>query len=406
MKFALLGKTLKHSYSVGIHSLLGDYDYSLREVLPENLAEFVNSCDLDGYNVTIPYKKDIMPFLDEIDKKALEIGAVNTVVKKDGKLKGYNTDFDGMLYMLNRAKITLKGKKVVILGSGGTSNTASAVCKFLGAKEIVIVSRTGEVNYQNLAGQTGVNVIINTTPVGMNPDNYNSAVLDLSQFSELEGVADVIYNPSLTYLCYQARELNLSYTTGLPMLVAQAKYASELFTGKKIDDSVIEKIIEKLSKELQNVVLIGMPGCGKTTIGKEVAKLLGKEFIDTDKLIEEKAGKDIPTIFSQDGEDKFRELESLVVREVGKLTGKVVSTGGGVVKRWENYFPLKSNGKIVLINRDQNKLCQKGRPLSKDLDAVKKLYQERKDLYLKFADCTVDNNQSIDEAVKGVTESV
>ena len=251
-EFALIGKTLKHSYSKIIHNLLADYSYDLVEVSPENLKDFVKYGGYDGYNVTIPYKKDIIPTLDEVDEFALLIGAVNTVVVKDGKKKGYNTDFRGMVYALNRANISVKDKVVLILGSGGTSNTAKAVCEYLGAKSIKIVSRSGEINYQNCYEQTDTNVIINTTPVGTYPNNYERS-LDLSRFLVLDGVLDVVYNPSLTALLYQAKCLGVKYGGGLPMLVAQAKYAMELFLDKKYKDDIIEKVLNKIGRILENI---------------------------------------------------------------------------------------------------------------------------------------------------------
>ena len=401
-KFGLIGKTLKHSYSKKIHALLGDYPYEMHEITPEQVGDFVLNTALDGFNITIPYKKDVLPFLDQIDERALLIGAVNTVVKRDGRIKGYNTDFDGMVYMLSRAGITLKDKNVLILGSGGTSNTAQAVSKSLGAKKVSVLSRVGEINYENYKEKVAdTEVVINATPVGMYPENYTCKI-DLSAFPMLTGVADAVYNPALTTLLYQAKKRNLSYTNGLPMLVAQAKYALEIFMDKKISDSVIEPIIKQLAKEKTNIVLVGMPGSGKTSVGKLLANELSMEFLDTDYLIEQRENKSIPQIFEQFGEEYFRKAESEVLRDVGILSGKIISTGGGVVKNYENYFPLKQNAIIVWIDRDIEKLVTDGRPLSKNLETVKKLYAERKDAYTAFADIKADNNGDINETVKGV----
>ena len=251
-KFALIGKTLKHSYSKIIHELLGKYSYELVEVAPERLSSFVSSGEYDGYNVTIPYKKDIIAYLDDIDEFAGLIGAVNTVVVRNGKKKGYNTDFSGMVFALNRAGIVVKDKSVLILGSGGTSNTARAVANYLGAKSVKVVSRTGEINYLNCYEQSDTNIIINTTPVGMYPNNYER-VLDLSRFPFLDGVLDVVYNPFLTELLFQAKELGIKYSGGLPMLVAQAKYAMELFLDKKCSNDIIERVLEKISKTTKNI---------------------------------------------------------------------------------------------------------------------------------------------------------
>ena len=403
-KFGLIGKTLKHSYSKPIHNLLGDYSYELFEIAPESLSDFVKNGGLKGFNVTIPYKKDVIQYLDGIDERAQKIGAVNTVVYRGGKMLGFNTDFDGMVYMLTRAGIEIKDKNVLILGSGGTSATARAVSASLGAKSVKVLSRTGEVNYENYQ-QTAkeTNVVINTTPVGMYPENYTCKI-DLKAFKNLSGVADAVYNPALTMLLSQAKDLGVKYSNGLPMLVAQAKYAMEHFLDKKVDDSVIEPIVKDLERQMQNIVLIGMPGSGKSTVGKAMAEKLKREFIDTDELIVKKAGIDIPEIFAKFGEEYFRNLETEVLKEVGVLGGKIIATGGGVIRAERNYFPLKQNAKIFWIKRDINKLVTDGRPLSKDLDALKKLYSERKDKYEVFKDFVIDNDGDIKSAVQGVID--
>jgi len=405
-KFGLIGKTLKHSFSKPIHSLLGDYSYELYEIKPEDIKEFVLSGKLDGFNVTIPYKKDVIPYLDYVDERAKAIGAVNTVVYRNGKVLGFNTDFDGIKYMLDRAGIVVKDKNVLILGSGGTSATARAVATSLGAKSVKILSRTGEINYDNYKDTAKESeVVINTTPVGMYPNNYECKI-DLSAFSMLTGVADAVYNPALTKLLYQAKQRGVAYSNGLPMLVAQAKYAMEKFLDVCVSQEVIEPIVKKLSSDMQNVVLIGMPGCGKSTIGKAVASTLNREFIDTDQEIIKKAGMEIAEIFAMKGEEEFRKLESEVLREVGLTTGKVIATGGGVIKNRENYFPLKSNGKIFWIQRSVEKLVTEGRPLSKDRQTVEKLYLERKENYEYFADKKIDNNSELELAVKGVLKNL
>lgn len=404
-KFGLIGKTLKHSYSKKIHPYLGDYQYDLVELLPEQLQDFVNNKEYKGYNVTIPYKKDIIPLLDEIDDRAKKTGAVNTVVNRNGKLYGYNTDFDGMVYALNSVGIELKGKTVLILGSGGTSNTATAVAEHLGASKIKILSRSGDINYQNYKMQANdANVIINTTPVGTYPDNY-SCLIELNAFDSLEGVMDVVYNPSLSALLGQAKGKGVPFVNGLPMLVAQAKRASELFTDRTLQDDIIDDIVKRFQLLNANIVLVGMPSCGKSTLGKEVAKLLGKEFVDTDSLIEQRENKSIPQIFADSGEDYFRKVESEVLREVGKLCGKVISTGGGVVKNKNNYFPLKQNGVIIWIERPLDLLICDGRPLSKDKKTLEKLYSERKDSYAFFSDAKVNNGGEIDLAVKEIIKA-
>lgn len=402
--FALIGGSLKHSYSKIIHSKLGDYNYNLVEIEKDELKEFVNS-DINGFNVTIPYKKEIIKYLDEIDKSALEIGAVNTVVKRNGKLFGYNTDFNGMVYMLSRAKISLQDKCVMILGSGGTSNTATAVCKYLGARKITIVSRSGQINYQNCYEQLDTQVIINTTPIGMYP-NVNQSPIDLDKFPALFGVVDVIYNPSLTKLLYQAKQKGLKYSSGLPMLVAQAKYAKDYFLDSVCLDSDIERVLSELTNETQNIVLIGMPGCGKSSIGKLLSQILNKEFIDIDQEIVNRENRSIPEIFATYGEEYFRKVESEVLETVCKESGKIIATGGGVVTKEQNHFPLKCNGKVFYINRDVKMLSGEGRPLSKDLNAIMKLYEQRKDLYNKLADFVIDNNGDVEQAVQGVIEKL
>ncbi|MBQ7349166.1 MAG: AAA family ATPase, partial [Clostridia bacterium] len=382
------------------------YPYEMIELAPEKVGEFVKSGYLDGFNVTIPYKKDVIPFLDKVDERAQKIGAVNTLVKRDGKLLGFNTDFDGMRYMLSRAGIDLKDKNVLILGSGGTSNTSRAVAEFLGASSVKLLSRSGELNYdtyKTLARDS--QVIINTTPVGMYPENYN-CLIDLTAFPNLTGVADAVYNPATTMLLYQAKKLGVKYTNGFPMLVAQAKYAMELFLDQKVSDDVIEPIIKTLSAENQNIILVGMPGSGKTTVGKALAEKLNKEFIDTDQEIVNRENRSIPEIFETNGEEYFRKVESEVLKDVGKLAGKVISTGGGVIKNKENYFPLMQNGKIFWIDRKIESLVTDGRPLSKDLETVKKLYLERKDNYTFFADVIIKNDGTVDDAVKGVIDAL
>ena len=397
-KYALIGAHLSHSYSPKIHAELVGYNYGLVEIAQENLRDFVLGKEYAGYNVTIPYKKEIIKYLDSVEEIANEIGAVNTVVNKNGKLVGYNTDYYGIEYSLNSAGITLKGKKVVILGTGGTSLTARTLAKNSGAREIVIISRSGENNYQNYHLQKDTEIIINTTPVGMYPNNYEK-LIDLGFFPNLEGVFDAIYNPMLTELLLQAKEKGVKYSNGLPMLVAQAKKSAEYFIDKKIDDEKIEKVIASIEKQAENIVLIGMSGSGKTTVGKMLAQKLNREFIDTDLEIVKRDGRDIPTIFKESGEGYFRELEKQVLKEVGALSNKVIATGGGVVENGENYFALKQNGKIFYLQRDLGSLDRKDRPLATDLSAVKNLFERRKDKYEAFADCKIDNNKDLQNTI-------
>ena len=393
MEYGLLGERLGHSFSPQIHRDLAGYDYQLLPTPPEAVEDLFARRAFQGLNVTIPYKRTVMPLCDEIDPRAAAIGAVNTVVNQNGRLTGYNTDIDGFLYMARRAGVDMAGKKVVILGSGGTSRTARAAAGELGAREIVTVSRHGEDNYQNLSRHADAQVLVNTTPVGMYP-NWGQSPVSLESFPALEGVLDVVYNPLRTALLLQAEERGLPCSCGLPMLVAQAKRAAELFTGQNIDDSRAEAVLHGLRGQLTNIVLIGMPGCGKTTVGRALAGKLGRTFVDLDEEIVRRAGTSIPEIFAREGEAGFRERESALVREFGERTGLVVSTGGGVVTRRENYIPLKQNGLLLHLRRDPAALPTDGRPLSQ-ATAPEELWRRRAPLYAAFADGEIDNNGTL-----------
>ncbi len=393
MEYGLLGEKLGHSFSPQIHRDLAGYDYQLLPTPPEAVEDLFARRAFQGLNVTIPYKRTVMPLCDEIDPRAAAIGAVNTVVNRNGRLTGYNTDIDGFLYMARRAGVDMAGKKVVILGSGGTSRTARAAAGELGAREIVTVSRRGEDNYQNLSRHADAQVLVNTTPVGMYP-NWGQSPVSLESFPALEGVLDVVYNPLRTALLLQAEERGLPRSCGLPMLVAQAKRAAELFTGQNIDDSRAEAVLHGLRGQLTSIVLIGMPGCGKTTVGRALAEKLGRTFVDLDEEIVRRAGMPIPEIFAREGEAGFRERESALVREFGERTGLVVSTGGGVVTRRENYIPLKQNGLLLHLRRDPAALPTDGRPLSQ-ATAPEELWRRRAPLYAAFADGEIDNNGTL-----------
>ena len=393
MEYGLLGERLGHSFSPQIHRDLAGYDYQLLPTPPEAVEDLFARRAFQGLNVTIPYKRTVMPLCDEIDPRAAAIGAVNTVVNRNGRLTGYNTDIDGFLYMARRAGVDMTGKKVVILGSGGTSRTARAAAGELGAREIITVSRRGEDNYQNLSRHADAQVLVNTTPVGMYP-NWGQAPVSLERFPALEGVLDVVYNPLRTALLLQAEERGLPCSCGLPMLVAQAKRAAELFTGQNIDDSRAEAVLHGLRGQLTSIVLIGMPGCGKTTVGRTLAGKLGRTFVDLDEEIVRRAGTSIPEIFAREGEAGFRERESALVREFGERTGLVVSTGGGVVTRRENYIPLKQNGLLLHLRRDPAALPTDGRPLSQ-ATAPEELWRRRAPLYAAFADGEIDNNGTL-----------
>ena len=402
MKCGLLGRKLGHSYSPQIHSHLGDYSYALFEKEPEELEDFLRCGDFTGINVTIPYKKDVIPYLDELSPTAQKMGSVNTVVRRaDGTLFGHNTDYFGFTALVKHSGIPVEGKNVLVLGSGGTSNMAVTALKGLGAQPIVI-SRSGENNYGNLHLHADASVIVNATPVGMYP-NTGVSPIDLKQFSHLEGVLDVVYNPARTQLLLDAEALGIPCENGLWMLVAQAKEASEYFTGTSLPDSCIEKIHRILSHQMKNIILIGMPGCGKTTIGALLAQKLGRTVVDADEKIVELAGKSIPEIFAQDGEEVFRAAETAALAELGKQSARVLSTGGGCVTRQQNYPLLHQNGYLVWLERDLTLLPTDGRPLSQST-ALTDMYKVRKPMYESFADIRVENSGAPEDTVREILE--
>ena len=398
IKCGLLGEHLGHSFSPQIHKQLADYSYELFEMPVEEVEGFLKSDRFDSMNVTIPYKKTVMPFLDEISDEARRIGSVNTVTHlEDGRLRGDNTDYFGFSYMIDKSKIAIEGKKVLVLGSGGASETAQTVCADRGARKIVVISRSGENNYENLYLHADAEVIVNTTPVGMYPKNGEAAV-KLEDFPALEGVLEMIYNPAKTKLLLDAERLNIPHINGLCMLVAQAKRACEIFLGESIADEKIDKITAEIAAQTGNLILVGMPGCGKSTVGELLAEKLGRELIDTDAMIVEKAGMPIPEIFSHFGEEHFRAIEHECVCEAGKQSGKIIATGGGVVTRQENYAPLHQNGKIFFINRKTEELPTDGRPISQSTD-LSELYKKRLPMYKSFCDKEVSNNRPIEQTV-------
>lgn len=404
MEYGLLGETLGHSFSPWIHQALADYDYRLYPTPRGEVEELFRSRSFRGLNVTIPYKQAVIPLCDQVDPRAAAIGAVNTVVNRNGTLTGYNTDIDGLIYLAKRTGVEMAGKKVVILGSGGTSRMAQAAARELGAAQIVVVSRRGEDNYTNLSRHRDAGVLINTSPVGMYPD-CGAVPASLEDFPALTGVLDVIYNPLRTALLMEAEKRGIPASCGLPMLVAQARRAAELFTDSRIDSRRTEEVLAALTRRVENIVLIGMPGCGKSAVGRALARALEKEFVDLDRLIEEEARKPIPRIFAEEGEAAFRDLESRTVREAGARTGCVLSTGGGVVTRPENYAPLHQNGVIVHIVRPLKKLPTAGRPVSQSTD-IHTLWRRREPLYRSFADLTVDNGGPMEETVRKILEEV
>ena len=395
--YGLLGRKLGHSWSAPIHKELGCDSYRLIELEPEELESFLRQPNIGGLNVTIPYKKAVMPFCDVIEEPARSIGSVNTIVCREGKLYGYNTDAVGFARMAKRAGIDFAGKKVVILGSGGASVTAQTMARLGGAAQIVVISRSGEDNYDNLSRHADADIVVNTTPVGTYP-NTGEAPVDLRNFPSCTGVLDVVYNPRRTALLLQAEELGIPHSDGLPMLVTQAVAAEEHFFSTTFPDSEHERILAKLRREMTNIVLIGMPGCGKSSVGARLAEVTGREAVDLDALIAEKAGMPIPEIFATQGEAAFRALEREVTAEAGKQSGKIILTGGGVVKDRRNYASLHQNGRIYHLLRDLDRLPTDGRPLSQTTKLTD-MWTERRPMYESFRDAAIDNNGSMEETV-------
>ena len=402
--YGLLGEHLPHSFSPQIHLALGNHDYNLFEVAPENLEAFMTEHNFNGINVTIPYKKAVIPYLDVVSPEAQKIGAVNTVTVRDGKLYGDNTDYFGFVYMLEKSGISVKDKKTVVLGGGGASATVQAVLHDFGAKEVIVVDLNTENNYKNLYLHYDGEIIVNTTPVGMYPNNLKSLV-NLDDFKNITGVLDVVYNPLKTKLILDAEARNIPCSAGLSMLVAQAKKAHEIFFDTKIDTSVCEKIESVLRMQMCNIVLIGMAGCGKSTVGKVLSEKLGKELIDTDQMIENVENMPIPEIIGKFGEVHFRNCENAAVILAGREKECIIATGGGVITRSENYNPLKQNGIIVFINRDADLLPTNGRPLSQ-MHGVKALYEQRMPLYRQFADIEIDGNGTIEEVADRIIKEI
>lgn len=390
-KAGLIGAKLGHSYSPRIHNMFGDYEYDLCEVKEEDLERLLKSGEYSGFNVTIPYKKTVMKYCDEISETAKKIGSVNTIIcGEDGKIKGDNTDAYGFSYLLESTGIEVKNKKCLILGSGGASLTVQAVLKELGASQIIVVSRNGENNYNNIDRHYDSDVIVNTTPVGMYPEN-GKTLLDLDDFTTCKGVLDLIYNPYRTQLILDALERNIPASGGMEMLVAQAKKASELFQNKQIPEEQTNAVIKQITEESLNIVLIGMPGAGKTFLGNRIAEQTGKPFIDIDEKIVEQEKMSIPEIFEQRGEVYFRKVETEVLKKFCICSGKVIATGGGVVKCQRNHNIIRQNGNVIWVKRDLEKLATEGRPLSKNRNLLE-LYEERKDAYEKWSDAVYDNN--------------
>ena len=393
LNYGCIGEHLPHSFSREIHGEIGSYAYDLKELTPEELPGFMAARSFRGINVTIPYKQAVIPFLDEIDETARAIGAVNTVVNRDGKLYGYNTDLYGLTRLIRRIGLDLSGKKVLVLGTGGTSRTASYAAEKLGARVVYRVSRTsreGSLSYEDvLLNHTDAEIILNTTPCGMFPKPAEQP-LSLEPFTRLEGVADAIYNPLRSRLVLDARSRGIPAEGGLYMLVAQAVRASELFLDTSYPESLTDRIYNAILRRKENLVLIGMPGSGKSAVGKILTETTGKPLADTDLLIVEKAGKPISEIFREDGEPAFRDLESEIIRELSLQGGQIISTGGGAVLRPENVTLLRQNGRLFWLDRDPDSLIPTDdRPLADTSEKMKRLYQEREPVYRASADVII-----------------
>lgn len=411
MQYGLIGGRLGHSYSKIIHELLCDYTYDLCPLPTEKEAHaFLQARQFAAINVTIPYKQLVMDYCDEIDEKARAIHAVNTIVNRGGRLYGYNTDYPGFCYLLDRHGVELAGRTVLILGTGGTHHTTLAVARDRGAAQILTVSRRpdrslGQITYEEAAG-VDAQVVINTSPAGMYPD-VGVCNLDISRMTHLEAVLDAIYNPFRTELLLRAEERGVPAFNGFEMLVAQAVYAAEHFLGRPFADcgAEIARVHGRLAEQLANIALIGMPSCGKTTIGQALAARLGKRFVDLDAEIEAAAGMPIPAIFEREGEEGFRRRETEQTARFGKENGQVISCGGGVVKTPGNIRLLRQNGVVLFIDRPVGQLAVGGnRPLSTSAEALRAMELQRRPLYEAAADCVVPNCTTLEAAVRAAAE--
>lgn len=390
-KFGLIGKTLKHSFSPKLHKYLGDYSYELFELEAEELKSFFSRDDLKAVNITMPYKEEAMKYCNKFSPEALRMGCINTAIWDGEDIIGYNTDYYGCMEMLKDIDLEIKGSTAAILGDGSTSKTVRVALEDMGAKEILNISRRGEVKFEEIDRYNHVEVIVNATPVGMYPNNLES-LLNLKDFPNLKAVADVVYNPLRTKLILDAKRLGIRTATGLKMLVYQGIKANELFFNREFEKERAEKIYNKVYRDVSNIVLIGMPGSGKTSLGRSLSKKLSRGFIDLDREIERINNMSIEEIFKNYGEEGFREYESAACNKYGKETGIIIATGGGVVVDKENFNPLKQNGIIVQIDRRLNKLATKGRPLSRGgYESLVKLQMERTKKYQDFADFKVVN---------------
>lgn len=404
--YGLLGRKLGHSLSPEIHSLLCDYEYKLYPTEPENLDAFFSDTSLKGYNVTIPYKIEAFNRCDERSETAEKVGSVNTVIRRsDGTLYGDNTDYFGFSYMAEKCGCDFKNKKVLILGNGGASLTVRHVAADNGAKEIIVVSRTGEDNYGNISRHYDADIVINTTPVGMYPNN-GERLIDLSKFTKCKKALDLIYNPARTVFLLDAEKLGIDCINGLYMLVAQALRAAEIFTGKKIPISEIDRIYNVIINRQKNLVLVGMPGCGKSTCAALLSEKTGRECLDTDSMVIEASGMKIPDIFAEYGENEFRNRETEAVKNAGKGADRIIATGGGAILREENRIALKENSTVIFLKSNTDNLATDGRPLSKDAETLAKMLEIRLPYYLETADFTVDVDPDPEITVRRILKCV
>lgn len=405
IRAGLIGAKLGHSFSPQIHAELADYPYDLIELEEGAIGDFLKSGKYDALNVTIPYKKTVIPFLSRISDEARRIGAVNTVVRdENGALVGHNTDYAGFADLVRSLGVSLAGKKVLVLGSGGASRTAVTVAEDLAAREVVVISRNGADNYENIERHADAEILVNATPVGMYPNNGKTP-LSLDALPRLEAVFDMIYNPARTKLLQDAAARGIPLANGLLMLVSQARRAAEIFLHAKIPDSEVTRITKKIAKQMQNIVLLGMPGCGKSTLGKLLAAELGRKFVDLDEEIVKRANCSIPQIFADKGEEEFRTLESAVVADVCRESGLVIATGGGVVTREQNLPQMSQNGHVVFLDIAPQGLPTAGRPLSQQ-KTPEALYRERLPLYKKAADTVIPITRDVEENMQKLREAL